>query len=289
MTKGVLMLAHRDWMSFHQRNSVGGFAIFSASNNKKTRRGYLEPLFCVRPGSPPRNIVAVGFIQSQREVYQETAWAKYGPALGAASETEWRAQAAKVLENSRMNYAGRMLAIELIDFQPFPSPVSPSDVGLTDTGWQNLKIIDEEPTRRLLDLLAANPTSSRPPERLVLDLKQRFDRALAGYSPAAPEALRRVQRFVKLYERPQAITRYVKQTRGTDCQLCGEPGFLKRDGSRYCEVHHLFHLSTLSTRRLPQTRVSRCPLCNLPSANASLQRKHTRVAQRRVDGHRGRS
>src|SRR5262249_10192780 len=32
-------------------------------------------------------------------------------------------------------------------------------------------------------------------------------------------------------------------TRGTTCQLCGEFGFVKRNGMRYCEVHHLFHLS----------------------------------------------
>ncbi len=61
--------------------------------------------------------------------------------------------------------------------------------------------------------------------------------------PQTPETLREVQRVLKTYERPSPITRYVKRTRGATCQLCGELGFVKRSGMRYCEVHHLFHLS----------------------------------------------
>lgn len=61
--------------------------------------------------------------------------------------------------------------------------------------------------------------------------------------PRTPEALRRVQRILKCYERPSPITRYVKRTRGSTCQLCRNPGFLMRNGQRYCEAHHLFHLS----------------------------------------------
>jgi hypothetical protein len=58
-----------------------------------------------------------------------------------------------------------------------------------------------------------------------------------------PETLKRIQRVLKTYERPSAITKYVKQTRGSTCQLCGYEGFRKRNGKLYCEVHHLFHLS----------------------------------------------
>jgi 5-methylcytosine-specific restriction endonuclease McrA len=61
--------------------------------------------------------------------------------------------------------------------------------------------------------------------------------------PKTPETLKRVQRILKWYERPSAITRYVKRTRGSTCQLCEDPGFVMRNGQRYCEAHHLFHLS----------------------------------------------
>jgi len=58
-----------------------------------------------------------------------------------------------------------------------------------------------------------------------------------------PETLRQIGRLLWSYERPSAITRYVKRTRGSACELCGDPGFVMRSGERYCEAHHLFHLS----------------------------------------------
>ncbi len=61
--------------------------------------------------------------------------------------------------------------------------------------------------------------------------------------PKTPDALKEIQRVLKTFERPSSITKYVKQTRGSTCQLCGFKGFKKRNGKLYCEVHHLFHLS----------------------------------------------
>jgi hypothetical protein len=61
--------------------------------------------------------------------------------------------------------------------------------------------------------------------------------------PKTPETLKRVRRILKSFERPNAITRYVKRTRGSTCQLCEDRGFVTRNGQRYCEAHHLFHLS----------------------------------------------
>ena len=66
---------------------------------------------------------------------------------------------------------------------------------------------------------------------------------LPGPGKRAPHVLRRVRRILEAFERPGAITNQVKKVRGADCQLCGVQGFLKRDGRRYCEVHHLFHLA----------------------------------------------
>lgn len=243
---GVLMLAHSGWMAYHTQNSVGGRAIFSASLNKRTRRADLDPLFCVDPGRVPRSIVAAGFISSQEILHQNDAWGRYGPALGAATETEWRIQAAKVLENSANNYGGQMLAIELLDFQPFASPVTPSEVRLIDSGWQNLKIADEQSTRRLISLLTSVPCQQGEQgdsSKRLHRFRKRLRSLWNGEAPSTPEVLKQVQRLLKTYERPEAITKFVKATRGSDCQMCGISGFLKKDGHPYCEVHHLFHLS----------------------------------------------
>jgi hypothetical protein len=61
--------------------------------------------------------------------------------------------------------------------------------------------------------------------------------------PKTPDTLKKIQKVLKACERPSSITRYVKRTRGSMCQLCGFEGFRMRNGKLYCEVHHLFHLS----------------------------------------------
>ncbi len=50
-----------------------------------------------------------------------------------------------------------------------------------------------------------------------------------------PQKLKEIQRVLATYERPNAITKYVKRTRGSTCQLCGYEGFRKRNGTLYCE------------------------------------------------------
>jgi 5-methylcytosine-specific restriction endonuclease McrA len=86
-------------------------------------------------------------------------------------------------------------------------------------------------------------------EKLTVPLEsvpESLNRELASYpgqGKRAPYMLRRIRRILEAYERPSAITNFVKLVRGDTCQLCGTPGFLKRDGGRYCEVHHLFHLA----------------------------------------------
>jgi 5-methylcytosine-specific restriction endonuclease McrA len=77
----------------------------------------------------------------------------------------------------------------------------------------------------------------------IKELIRQLDELQSDRRPRTPEVLRQICRVYKGYERPKTIRRYVKRTRGTTCQLCGEFGFVKKNGERYCEVHHLFHLS----------------------------------------------
>jgi 5-methylcytosine-specific restriction endonuclease McrA len=85
----------------------------------------------------------------------------------------------------------------------------------------------------------------RPPTEPteIAALRSRLRKLQPPTQPKTPETLKEIQRVLKTYERPSAITRYVKQTRGSTCQLCGYKGFKKRNGKLYCEVHHIFHLS----------------------------------------------
>lgn len=63
-------------------------------------------------------------------------------------------------------------------------------------------------------------------------------------TPGKPaQKLRKIQRIYEAYERPSAITNTVKKQRGDQCQLCEIQGFIKRNGTRYSEAHHVFHLS----------------------------------------------
>jgi HNH endonuclease len=78
-----------------------------------------------------------------------------------------------------------------------------------------------------------------PRLEIATDLEDRYGRA----TPIQ-------KRFIAgRYERPNAVTNAVKQSRGSLCQVCSEKGFAMRNGKEYCEVHHLFHLA----KQLPGT------------------------------------
>jgi hypothetical protein len=88
--------------------------------------------------------------------------------------------------------------------------------------------------------------SVTPPSEADESVSESLARELVSYpgpGMRTPAMLRRIRRIIESYERPSAVTNYLKRTRGDRCQLCGIQGFLKRDGNRYCEVHHLFHLA----------------------------------------------
>jgi 5-methylcytosine-specific restriction endonuclease McrA len=108
--------------------------------------------------------------------------------------------------------------------------------------YHGARLLSEEAGFGISEDVAHIRPSVDSPE--ILQLKRQLDDLQPGMRPQNPEVLRKIQRVLKLYERTSSITRYVKQTRGSTCQLCGEFGFVKRNGKRYCEVHHLFHLST---------------------------------------------
>ena len=97
-------------------------------------------------------------------------------------------------------------------------------------------------------ILASIPHGQRPTgpptdSPAVRNLRRELHKLQQPSRPKTPATLKRVRRILKSYERASAITRYVRRTRGSGCQLREDPGFVMRNGHRYCEAHHLFHLS----------------------------------------------
>ena len=72
-------------------------------------------------------------------------------------------------------------------------------------------------------------------------LQERLARLDRRYSNMEPQSRRN---FLRQLHRPSSVSQLVKALRGTTCVLCGTPGFPKRDGSRYAEVHHVEELSS---------------------------------------------
>jgi hypothetical protein len=247
---GIMMLADPGWFTYHERNSLGKLAVFYASPHKKTNRKPRDPLFCVHSGNLPRSIVGVGRIRAQVILDQEAAWGTYGAALGADTEAAWRHQALAVLANSRNTYGGQMLAIELDDFRPFPFPVNPTTVGLTDIGWSDKKTVNDESTILLLRNLNIEPSEVSADEQF------------------AEGAARQV--LVNTYERnAEARRRCIKQF-GAICAVCefnfgaiyGEVA----DG--YIHVHHIKPLSEIGSEYVVDPLNDLLPVC--PNCHAVI-------------------
>lgn len=66
-----------------------------------------------------------------------------------------------------------------------------------------------------------------------------------------------------LIRRPSALSDAIKRKYGFKCMICGYPGFLKKNGESYAEVHHMIELN----KQAPETLQSwnllvLCPLCH---------------------------
>ena len=93
--QGILYVGNPEWLAFHRKNRTNGVAAFYRLPWKEWLTNRM--MFLQEHGSPPRAIVAAGQIASVDRVHQTAAWQKYGAQLGAATESDWRAQAATAL------------------------------------------------------------------------------------------------------------------------------------------------------------------------------------------------
>ncbi len=147
---------------------------------------------------------------------------------------------------------------EILDYSQFPHPVS---------YWG--------PRGKPLEAARNMRNSVRPIEKALFDRILRsagFGEELAVVISAEPSSLAltyqnarpELRRFLAArYERPSRVTKFVKDRLGATCQICGYEGFLMRNGNRYCEVHHLFHLAKRLPGSLrPNQLIVVCPTCH---------------------------
>ena len=74
------------------------------------------------------------------------------------------------------------------------------------------------------------------------DLQNRIHAFNEVYRQVEPRKQKRISEYIS---RPNAITDYLKRYRDFTCQVCGERGFLQKNGMRYVEAHHIIEMHHL--------------------------------------------
>ena len=71
-------------------------------------------------------------------------------------------------------------------------------------------------------------------------------------------------RIVKSIKRPSStLSNKIKEYYGPECMICGYPGFEKRSGGKYAEVHHMIELNRQAPKSLQSWNVIVvCPTCH---------------------------
>lgn len=63
--------------------------------------------------------------------------------------------------------------------------------------------------------------------------------------------------------RPTALRNAIIERDGTTCKICQAPGFIKKTGERYCELHHMIELKNNTPNTLQSWNVlTLCPTCH---------------------------
>lgn len=84
----------------------------------------------------------------------------------------------------------------------------------------------------------------------------RFDSRYSG----PPRSFKKI---IKMINRPSSLRKAIIECYGTTCKICGSEGFLKKNGERYCELHHMIELNTGAPNTLQHWNILiLCPSCH---------------------------
>jgi 5-methylcytosine-specific restriction endonuclease McrA len=96
------------------------------------------------------------------------------------------------------------------------------------------------------------------------------------YRDSVPKKCRAISEYIA---RPGSISEHIKKLRGFTCQLCGQLGFLKKNGVPFAETHHIVELHKL----LPGSYCSDNIVVLCPTCHKKMH--YARVAYSIVDNH----
>jgi 5-methylcytosine-specific restriction enzyme A len=69
--------------------------------------------------------------------------------------------------------------------------------------------------------------------------------------------------ITRYIQRPSPLRNALIDRDGTKCRICNKEGFIKKNGRRYCEVHHMIELNRLAPNTLQSWNVIIvCPTCH---------------------------
>lgn len=179
---------------------------------------------------------------------------------------------------------------ELVDYTQFTRPVhivrrgrflEPGISSQAQLIGNAVRIISEETANLILQRSRASPPwpweivqqhegSVSHPSAIdgLLESLTKFDSKYASYTPEVRRKL------LDSLHRPSSVSRIVKRLYGTTCAICRREGFIKKDGTRYAEVHHVEEVSTKSPGVLgSQNIIVVCANCHrkLHYANVEIE------------------
>ncbi|MEM7474704.1 MAG: HNH endonuclease [Planctomycetota bacterium] len=111
--------------------------------------------------------------------------------------------------------------------------------------WQNsIRPISTEAFNAILDFAKTPRSISKITAAIeCADQLESIRRLNKHYSTLEPEI--RARRVELHLDRGKSVTDCLKNLLGGECQVCGEKGFQKKDGTTYVESHHLTQVATL--------------------------------------------
>jgi hypothetical protein len=161
---GYIIHAESSWLDFHIGNSVGKEIVYCRGVGAPMKNVRNEgKLFFLRGGTSPKRVEAWADFLSAEEVKVAAAWERFGTALGAGSETGWRALIDKL---PRIKAAGRFIAIRARHFAVPAERVGLAEVGVpvvehATKGWS----VDQEDVDRILGRRVNDARDLVPPSR----------------------------------------------------------------------------------------------------------------------------
>jgi len=69
--------------------------------------------------------------------------------------------------------------------------------------------------------------------------------------------------ITKQFNRPSALKKALVNKMGADCKICKKQGFKMKNGSEYCELHHMIEINSQAPKTLQSwNTLILCPNCH---------------------------